>query len=286
MKWPFVEIAEVSHGRGPGVIRRYQQKRVVSVLSAIDEDATNSGEVNSRLQKKLAPLEAANSDIRFEYGGQFEETQESVDSLFRAFIVAMLLIYTILATQFQSFSQPLVVMAAIPLSFIGVAGGFLLSPNAIGLIALVGVVGLTGIVVNDSLVLVDFINKRRARGMALDEAIVASGKLRLRPIFLTSITTIAGLVSSVAGDGEPSSPRADGAGDRLRPDLLYTAYAIGGSLPLPARRRPRTTPLEPVRAADPLGDGPRRSGRRRPHRYDGRVAGAGSWQAARGAATR
>jgi multidrug efflux pump subunit AcrB len=187
------EIADVSHGRGPGVIRRYQQKRVVSVLSGIDEEVTNSGEVNSRLQKKLASLEAANPDIRFEYGGQFEETQESVDSLFRAFIVAMLLIYTILATQFKSFSQPLVVMAAIPLSFIGVTGGFLLSPKAIGLIALVGVVGLTGIVVNDSLVLVDFINKRRERGMGLDEAIVESGKLRLRPIFLTSVTTIAGL---------------------------------------------------------------------------------------------
>ena len=187
------EIADVSHGRGPGVIRRYQQKRVVSVLSGIDEEVTNSGEVNATLQKKLASLEAANSDILFEYGGQFEETQESVDSLFRAFIIAMLLIYTILATQFQSFSQPLVVMAAIPLSFIGVTGGFLLSSKAIGLIALVGVVGLTGIVVNDSLVLVDFINKRRKRGMALDEAIVESGKLRLRPIFLTSVTTIAGL---------------------------------------------------------------------------------------------
>ncbi len=187
------EIAEVSHGRGPGVIRRYQQKRVVSVLSGIDEEVTNSGKVNSVLQERLAPLEAANPDIRFEYGGQFEETQESVDSLFRAFIVAMLLIYTILATQFQSFSQPLVVMAAIPLSFIGVTGGFLLSPKAIGLIALVGVVGLTGIVVNDSLVLVDFINKRRDRGMALDDAIVESGMLRLRPIFLTSVTTIAGL---------------------------------------------------------------------------------------------
>jgi len=187
------EIADISYGRGPGAIRHYQQKRVVSVLSGIDEGVTNSGEVNSTLQTRLASLAAANSDIRFEYGGQFEETQESVDSLFRAFIVAMLLIYTILATQFKSFSQPSVVMAAIPLAFIGVTGGFLLSSKPIGLIALVGVVGLTGIVVNDSLVLVDFINKRRARGMELDEAIIESGKLRLRPIFLTSITTIAGL---------------------------------------------------------------------------------------------
>ncbi len=187
------DIADVSHGRGPGVIKRYQQKRVVSVLSGIDETVTNSGEVNERLQRQLAQVEAANPDVRFEYGGQFEETQESVVSLFRAFIVAMLLIYTILATQFQSFSQPTVVMAAIPLSLIGVCGGFLLSTTPIGLISLVGVVGLTGIVVNDSLVLVDFINKRRSIGMALDDAIVEAGLLRVRPIFLTSITTIAGL---------------------------------------------------------------------------------------------
>lgn len=188
------EIADVTHGRGPGEIQRYQQKRMVSVLSNIDEDVTNSGEVNTVLKQKLAPLEAANPDIRFEYGGQWEETQESVQSLLQAFLIAMLLIYTILATQFQSFSQPLVVMAAIPLSFIGVTAGFLLTAKPVGLIALVGVVGLTGIVVNDSLVLVDFINKRRAQGMALDEAIVAAGRLRLRPIILTSVTTIAGLL--------------------------------------------------------------------------------------------
>ena len=198
------DIAEVSHGRGPGIIRRYQQKRVVSVLSGIDDTATNSGEVNTRLQRALAPLEAANPDVRFEYGGQFEETQESLESLFRAFFVAMLLIYTILATQFQSFSQPTVVMAAIPLSLIGVCGGFLLGAKPIGLISLVGMVGLTGIVVNDSLVLVDFINKRRARGLALDEAIVEAGMLRMRPIFLTSITTIAGLFPlSLAIDSLP-----------------------------------------------------------------------------------
>ncbi|MEM7137114.1 MAG: efflux RND transporter permease subunit [Myxococcota bacterium] len=187
------EIASVTPGRGPGIIRRFQRKRMVSVLSNIDEDLTNSGEVNSALQRKLRPLEAANPGILFEYGGQWEETQKSVDSLLKAFVIALLLIYTILATQFQSFSQPMVVMAAIPLSLIGVTAGFLLSPAPVGLIALVGVVGLTGIVVNDSLVLVDFINKRRGQGMGLDEAIVQAGRLRLRPIFLTSVTTIAGL---------------------------------------------------------------------------------------------
>ncbi len=196
------EIAEIRHGRSPGAIRHWERKRVVTVLSQIDEEATNTGEVNARLKTRLAPLQAANPDMRFEYGGQYEETQESVSSLLQAFVLAILLIYTILATQFQSFSQPLVVMAAIPLSFIGVAIGFLLTAKPIGIIALVGVVGLAGIVVNDSLVLVDFINKRRDQGMGLDEAIVEAGRLRLRPIFLTSITTIAGLLPlSLAAQG-------------------------------------------------------------------------------------
>ncbi len=188
------EIADLEHGRGPGAIRRHERKRQVSVLSYVDEDVTNASAVNRELQERIAGLVAANPDIRFEYGGQYEETQESVQSLLQAFVIAILLIYTILATQFQSFSQPLVVMAAIPLAFIGVTLGFLLSTNPVDLIALVGVVGLAGIVVNDSLVLVDFINTRRREGMALDEAIVTAGKLRLRPIFLTSITTIAGLL--------------------------------------------------------------------------------------------
>ncbi|MEZ4288377.1 MAG: efflux RND transporter permease subunit [Polyangiales bacterium] len=187
------DVATVGHGRGPGAIRRYQRDRVVTVTANIDDDITNSQAVNEALKKRLATTELANPGVMFQYGGQFEETNESVDSLKRAFILAALLIYTILATQFQSFFQPLIVMAAIPLGLVGVALGFLLSAKPIGLISLVGMVGLTGIVVNDSLVLVDFINKRRTMGLSIDDAIVEACRLRLRPIFLTSITTVAGL---------------------------------------------------------------------------------------------
>ncbi|MEM7135157.1 MAG: efflux RND transporter permease subunit [Myxococcota bacterium] len=188
------EVAEVIPGRGPGVIRRFERKQVVTVRANIDSNVTNMGEANRRLQRRLAPLLAANPDVEFKLAGQFEEAQESLDSLFQAFVVAILLIYTILATQFQSFSQPLVVITAVPLSLIGVSIGFFLDGRPISLIALVGVVGLAGIVVNDSLVLVEFINTRRRGGLSLDEAIVEAGKLRVRPILLTSVTTIAGLI--------------------------------------------------------------------------------------------
>ena len=197
------DIAEIVPGRGPAVIRHRDRERVVKVTAQIDDGET-SAEVNRRLLRRIRPLMTASPDVRFELGGEYERTNESLESLADAFIVALLLVYTILASQFRSLIQPLVVMAAIPLSFIGVVIGFFVSGAPIGLIALIGVVGLAGIVVNDSLVLVEFINQRRQRGVGLDEAIVEASKLRLRPILLTSITTVAGLFPlALAGEAAP-----------------------------------------------------------------------------------
>ncbi|MCA9606707.1 MAG: efflux RND transporter permease subunit [Myxococcales bacterium] len=196
------EIASVDQARGVSNIRRRDRRRVVTVTGELVEGSgVQSADANAALAARIAPLIAANPDVRFELGGEYEETQESLDSLFLAFLVAALLIYTILATQFRSFLQPLIVMTAIPLSLIGVSLGFLVSGEAVGLIGLIGVVGLAGIVVNDSLVLVDFINNRREAGRPIDEAIVEAARLRLRPIFLTSITTIAGLAPLALGFG-------------------------------------------------------------------------------------
>ena len=203
------ELAHVEHGRGPSAIHHRDRARVVKVTSQIDETSTTSAAVNRLLAERLEPLIRANPEVAFELGGEYEKTNESLASLGDAFFIALLVILTILATQFRSVLQPLVVMAAIPLSFIGVVIGFFVSGAPIGLIALIGVVGLAGIVVNDSLVLVDFINQRRRRGRdetpeQVDEAIVQASMLRLRPIFLTSITTVAGLVPlALAGDRAP-----------------------------------------------------------------------------------
>jgi multidrug efflux pump subunit AcrB len=184
---------------------------MVATYAQIDESATTSQEVNRQLQARLAPLIAANPDVQIEYGGQYEETSESLESLMNSFFVAILLIYTILATVFRSFGQPLIVMAAIPLSFIGVTVGFFATDSPIGMIALIGVVGLAGIVVNDSLVLVDFINERRRIGLELHDAVVTAAMLRLRPIFLTTITTVAGLLPlAMSGAASPLlSPMAN-----------------------------------------------------------------------------
>jgi multidrug efflux pump len=205
------ELAEVREARGPQFIQRHDQQRMVATYAQIDETATSSQDVNAALQTRLAPLIAGNPDVQIEYGGQYEETAESIDSLMGAFVIALLLVYTILATQFQSFSQPMIVMSAIPLSFIGVTIGFFVTNSPIGMIALVGVVGLAGMVVNDSLVMVDFINERRRAGGPLHDAVVESAILRLRPIFLTTITTVAGLLPlAMSGAASPLlSPMAN-----------------------------------------------------------------------------
>jgi multidrug efflux pump subunit AcrB len=196
-------IADIVEERRPNHIRRNDGRRGVRITAEID-GSTTSQEANRRVAQIIAPLRDANPDIAFVLAGEYEETNESLRSLVFAFIVAVLLIYSVLAAQFRSLVQPFVVLAAIPLSLIGVILGFFASGTPIGLIALVGAVGLAGIVVNDSLVLVDFVNRLRREGRSLEDAIREGTRLRLRPIVATSVTTIAGVLPlALSGDGAP-----------------------------------------------------------------------------------
>jgi len=187
------DVTTLERASGPTGIRRRDRQRTITVTANVDSERTSQG-VNQEAMRRLEPLIAANPDVNFEFGGEWEKTAESLESLLSAFLVALLVIYLILGAQFRSFVQPFVVLFAVPLSIIGVVTGFFVSGNPIDMMALIGLVGLTGIVVNDSLILVDFINQRRRRGMARREAIVEAGKLRLRPILLTTVTTVGGLM--------------------------------------------------------------------------------------------
>ncbi len=196
-------IADVVEERRPNHIRRNERRRGVRITAQIDASTTSQA-ANRRVLEALAPLRAANPDIAFTLSGEYEETNDSLRSLILAFVVAILSIFAVLAAQFRSLLQPFVVLAAIPLSLIGVTVGFFVSGTPIGLIALVGAVGLSGIVVNDSLVLVDFVNRLRAEGASLHDAVVEGARLRLRPIVATSVTTIAGILPlALSGDGAP-----------------------------------------------------------------------------------
>lgn len=187
------DIATIEEERRANHIRRNDRRRGVRVSAQIDRTTTSQA-ANRRVRELIAPLVDANPDVSITLAGEYRETNDSVRSLFLAFLLAIAIIYSILAAQFRSLLHPFVVIGAIPLSLIGVAVGFFVSGAAVGLIALIGVVGLAGIVVNDSLVLVDFIAGRRAEGLEIDEAIVVACKQRMRPIVATSVTTIVGIL--------------------------------------------------------------------------------------------
>ncbi len=215
---PFTNVARTVRKPGLARIIRRQGERTVTVYANVDDDVTTSQRVNEALKAAFEPRLAAYPGYDFHFGGEYEETNESVASLFQAFFIGAVLIYMILGTQFKSFIQPLVVLAAVPFSFIGVVVGFLLLDEPLGMMSLIGVIALVGIVVNDSLILVDFINRSRATGSGKQESIVRSGMVRLRPILLTSVTTIAGLMPMAIG--------VLGVDDFLRPMAISIACGL------------------------------------------------------------
>ena len=191
---PFNEVATATLRRGFSVIKRTDRQRALSVTAEVDSTKANAERILADLEADYLPrLLADYENMRYSFEGQHKETQRSVGSLFRGFIIAMLLVYTILAVIFRSYFQPLVVMSVIPFGFIGAVIGHLIMGHGLSLISLFGLVALSGVLVNDSLVLVDFINRARSQGAPLFEAVLAGGRQRFRAIVLTSVTTVAGL---------------------------------------------------------------------------------------------
>ncbi|MBD3347693.1 MAG: hypothetical protein GF400_00675 [Candidatus Eisenbacteria bacterium] len=197
---PLGSVADFSVAAAPAELHRRDGERIVTVTADVSE-GTTSTEVNRRLQAEFAGLSERYPGYRLDFGGEYQETQESFASLLLAFGVAILLIYLILGTEFQSFIQPLIVMFTVPFAFIGVVVGLFVMQYPFTLNAGVAIVALAGVVVNDSIVLVDFIKKRRAEGVSRWESVVEAGCMRLRPILLTSITTILGVLPLAMGWG-------------------------------------------------------------------------------------
>jgi len=191
---PLTEVAEVSPSRAYSLIRRVDRKRVITVSSDIDEDVGNASKIVADLNAEFLPkLLKRYPGLRYDLEGQEKRTQESLQSLKKGFTLALMGIFLLLATQFRSYVQPVIIMMAIPFGLIGAVAGHLVMGIAFTIISIFGIVALSGIVVNDSLILIDFINRAHRGGMAINEAVVQSGRSRFRPVLLTSVTTIAGL---------------------------------------------------------------------------------------------
>lgn len=195
------KVAEFKRDQGVKTLNHSEGKRTISVKAEVDENKITSMEANRRIRQSFSRFKEEYPEYYFKSGGEWEDTTKSIKSLFRAFGIAFMLIYTILATQFKSFVQPLIIMTSVPFGIIGVILALFLHGQPISMMALFGIIGLTGVVVNDALILVNFINKRRLSGMSAYEAVVDAGITRLRPIMLTSITTIIALLPLIYGIG-------------------------------------------------------------------------------------
>ncbi len=202
---PLSRIASLDRHPGITSIKHDEGRRVISVTANVDEEVTTSRRVNLDLAEEFSNISEEHFGYSLKSGGEWEETQESMDSLFKAFLIAAFLVFIILAANFRSLVQPLVVMLAIPFGFIGVIIGFYCHGMPLSFMALLGVVGLAGVVVNDSIVLVEFINKLRREGQDRRPSIIQGCRLRLRPVLLTTITTVLGLISVayMIGGGDP-----------------------------------------------------------------------------------
>lgn len=192
-KVPFREVAKATVVRGPSKIVRSDRKRAITVLADIDKLRANALQVTNAAKERYKDIGTRWPGYSIKYLGERKEMEESVLSLLKAFAIAIALIYFILASLFRSFTQPFVVMFAIPFGLVGVVLGHLVMGRLISIMTMMGFVALTGIVVNDSLVLLDFVNRKRRAGAGVARSVLAACRVRLRPILLTSITTIFGL---------------------------------------------------------------------------------------------
>ena len=194
---PISELADISVARGFSEINRLGQKRSISVMADIDvaKSSLTSSQVTADLEKRLMPnLLKEYPLVRVRWEGEQEQTTESLRSLGVGFVVALFAMFVLLTMEFKSYFQPLLIIAISPFGIAGAIFGHAVMGMPLTLFSMFGLVALAGVVVNDSIVLIDFINMRVREGRPLRQALREAGCLRFRPVFLTSITTIGGLL--------------------------------------------------------------------------------------------
>ena len=225
---PLKQIAEIRNGYGPISITREHQMRLATITANIYERDLGSTVIEIKnslddIQKSLP------SGYFIEYGGTYESMSESFETLFQALILAIILIYVIMASQFESFSQPLVIMFTLPLVVIGVLLALYLTGTTLNVPALIGIIILAGIVVNNGIVLIDHTNQLRAKGLTKHEALLQSGRDRFRPVLITSLTTIIGMLPMALTKGqgsEMSGPMATAVIGGLTSATFFTLLIV------------------------------------------------------------
>ncbi|MGA0028296.1 MAG: efflux RND transporter permease subunit, partial [Steroidobacteraceae bacterium] len=201
---PLSAVADIRIATGPAEIRRARQERVAIVSANLAEGDLGGALVElDRIVQSISPAPG----IDLQVGGQSEEMQGSFRSLEFTLIMAVFLVYLVMASQFESLLHPFVILLTIPLALVGSIWAMFLTGTTLNVVAYIGVIMLAGIVVNQSIVLIDAVNQARERGLDKREAILEAGRLRLRPILITKLTTVLGLLPMALGLGEGAEVR-------------------------------------------------------------------------------
>lgn len=196
---PITEVAEITHKRELAEINRLDQRRCITITADVDKTQANGRQLVEEMKAEFLPgliksyKEEYGAGLAVNWEGEQAQNEESIQSMMVGFMIALLCMYILLTLQFRSYLQPLIIMSIIPFGFLGAIVGHGVVGIELTLFSFFGLIALTGVVVNDSIVLVDFINARVRSGIPLKEAVASAGSRRFRPIMLTSMTTIAGL---------------------------------------------------------------------------------------------
>ena len=194
---PFSQVAEYKAQPSYSAINRVDGERSVTISASVDKALAEPMKITKELQDKVLPKLAEKYGIETALEGASLEEADAMTDLALGFLLALFVIYALLAIPLKSYTQPLIIMSVIPFGLIGAILGHMLLGLSVSIMSLFGLIALAGVVVNDSLVMVDFVNESRRNGVPLKEAVVGAGTRRFRPIMLTSLTTFLGLAPIV-----------------------------------------------------------------------------------------
>ena len=192
---PLTELAEIEIERSYSAIHRLNQMRSITITADVDEEVGNAFQITSDFKAAMMPKLASDyPDLRVLWEGQEEQTRDSMNSMMYGFLAVMIGMYLLFTIEFKSYLQPFLILSIIPFGICGAIFGHVIQGLPFTLFSIYGLVALSGIVVNDSIVLIDFINRRIKDGLSLNDAIIDAGRRRCRPVLLTSLTTIGGMM--------------------------------------------------------------------------------------------
>lgn len=220
------QVADIATVPAPAEIRRIENRR--EVLVSANVSGRTLGDVTNALQSLTASRDLPDG-YRIRFGGEAETMQETVGHMVKALVMAVIFIYIVLASQFGSFLQPLAIMASLPLSLIGVILGLMVAGSTINMFSLIGFIMLMGLVTKNGILLVDFANRERKRGLSLNEALASAGVIRFRPIVMTTLAMIAGMIPlglAIGGGGAQRAPMAHAVVGGLISSTLLTLIVV------------------------------------------------------------